>query len=160
MNAFRTISHVLVATAVVFVSSASAVVEAELAKEFAAIKFALKYNAPMVTNKALKNQNPYLSAFAEGTVAAAVRKQDMSLTQQDGVFLLANAGARSVKTLIANNTGVNAQYLENVCDQNLPESVSTVVKYLAPMGLEFVYNSIAGSVADCFAQAPGQPRQQ
>jgi hypothetical protein len=72
----------------------------------------------------------------------------MSPSKEDLAFLAANSGTRALKTLITQNTSLNAKKLEKVCDDNLPEFASKIVKYLAPLGLEFVYDSVAASVAD------------
>jgi hypothetical protein len=154
MNALRTNSYILVAVLATFVGKVHAVGMPE--QEVARLKATLQHVAPIVTKKALKHQNPYLSDVAQGLTATLAHKldmpakgKDMDLTPNkgDGAFFVANSGVRCLGTLVAKNTSLNEKKFEKFCDDNLPECMGKVVKYLAPVGLEFVYNSIAASVA-------------
>jgi|SRR4030095_508912 len=146
MNTFSVVSRVLVVTAIVLSGSVSAKSKTAM-DDF---KVAMKYVAPIAVRKGLKHQNPYLSAVVEGATVTVARKKDLSLDRksikEDSIYLLTNGGARGVATMIAANTSMNEKNFKKACDDYLWESVSEVVKVVAPFGVELVYDFVAAYI--------------
>jgi hypothetical protein len=161
MNAFRTISRVLVVTAVVAVSAASASQVDEKVKKYVA-----QLVAPVAVKELLKDQNPYISPVAEAAVATWLNghlpTQDRKKGQEAGEYygetvryFGANAASRELAVLVAANTRLNKKNFEDACDTYVGEKVpyvgkpaSKIIKKIAPSVVESAHNSIALSVKE------------
>jgi hypothetical protein len=155
MNTFRTVSRVLVVTAIVCVSSASAI-EDEINY------FIFKLVAPVAAKEILKNQSPYLSPIAEGMIATFLNhmpkdshKDYAPFTDRywdTGKYLAANVTSRELAVLVAANTRLNKDYFAEGCDAYVGavpyvgKPTSKIIKKITPSVVETAHNSIAASV--------------
>ena len=164
MNAFRTISRVLVVTAVVFVGTTSAAQGGSNNKNKAQLNYhhldrAARLAAPVLTKELLKGQNVYFSAVGEAAVATAVNghlslaiAQSQAHGQSAAQYFAANAVSRALAATVAANTRLNRKNFEDVCDLYIGAvpyvgtPVSETIKKVTPSIVETAHNSVAASV--------------
>ena len=164
MNAFRTISRVLVVTAVVFVGTTSAAQGGLNNKNKAQLNYhhldrAARLAAPVLTKELLKGQNVYFSAVGQAAVATMVNGHmplTMDQLQTEGLtaaqYFAVNTSSRTLAAAVAANTRLNKKYFDDTCDDYIGavpyvgQPVSETIKKVMPSVIETAHNSIAASI--------------
>ena len=162
MNAFRTISHLLVASVVVIAGSAHAIIDQKSQKDLK--QNFIRHVIPLLAREALKDQNPHVAAIVEGGVATLVNghllpknsKETTALTQADykdaAKYFVTNVSSRELAMAIAAYTRFNKKYLEACCDEYVGavpyvgQAVSETIKKITPTIIETAHNSLAATV--------------
>jgi hypothetical protein len=168
MNAFSTISRVLIVTAVVAVSAAQASDpgKPQSSKQQMMDEKVKRYLAdlvvPVAVRELLKDQNPYISPVAEaaavtwlhGHLPIGDRRDDQAAGEySDAVkYFIANVSSRELAVFVAANTRFNKQYFADGCEDYVGaipyvgQPVSKTIKKISPSIVETAHNSIAASV--------------